>query len=317
MWLLQLDLANHSQWTRELNSFPDAFRLRREFALRVKEGLNRFGFDRLSWGGDGGVFVADGARAVTEALNAAVKVRGVFDNWRGKARQGERLALRVSLHRTRVTTADDPAYCFGTELNEFMKYERKLRDPDDVNSTVVTGRVLEDMTHEQQQHWRQLSASVGTLGRPFCLVPDPVAESRVTDALEWMEGAWFSGESNSWAYVGPRDAGRRRFVYCYGGDNKYVGEYENLEWDGRDVIGTFAWVAAPISGRVRLTPSARHDRMKGGWWYAEDLPSSGPPTYGSGGMIPSSWTKKKGKAYPKWALRALAGRAANLSSIPA
>lgn len=164
MWLLQLDLANHSRWTHELNSYPDAFRHRREFAHAVEAALAQHDFCRLAWAGDGGVFAADGRKSVTSAIEGATSVHETFQGWRNTARLSDCLGIHVSVHRALVTTADDPSYCFGMDLNEFVKRERDLRDQSADHTTTITSAVFRLLTHEQQTGWVLLSESVGTLG---------------------------------------------------------------------------------------------------------------------------------------------------------
>ena len=308
MWLLQLDLANHSQWTRELESFPDAFQHRRQFAIGIEQSVGPHGFSRLAWAGDGGVFAADARLPVTVALECARLIHTSFEGWQAKTRLANRLGLSVSLHRALVTTADDPAYCFGTHLNEFMKRERDLRDPSAACCTTITGATYRLLTYEQQTGWELLHESIGSLGRVYRLASND-------SPFDWLVGAWIAKPLDddedgviTAAYADIDDLGNPFVVYSYAGDDEHTGSYENIRWQNDDMVGTFGWIHSPINGHFRLTPSADRLTMSAGWWYAEDVTGDVAPPYSDWGGVHNMWIKVPDKPLPRWAEEAIHNR---------
>jgi hypothetical protein len=305
MWLVQLDLTGHSRWTAELNSFKDAYHHRREFATRITTQLVKYGFTRLSWGGDGGIYAASSNLPISRVIEAGESIHEIFRTWAKKTPGGKDLGVRVSAHRARVTTADDPAYCFGSELNDFMKYERSLADNRVPDSLVITRAAFVELTLAERERWVPIEAQVvGTLQAAYSRRHSNSPSKPVKKQWPaWLEGAWFNVESNTWAYGRVVD-GRPKFVYCYGGDTRHTASY-HLTWKAKSLRGTFHWVDSPISGFVYLTPNAKKDRISGGWWYAEDVPLGEEPTPALPRMIKSDWRRRQGKKFPAWAEKAL------------
>lgn len=323
MWLVQMDLANHSKWTVELRSMPEAHKYRKEFAESVTAQLHSHGFNRLGWMGDGGIFAADGQQSVSCVLRAIETTHHAFATWAMKVERSSILGLRVSAHRTRVTTAEDPAYCFGSGLNDFMKRERELHPTEAKSSTAITEAVFQDLEFEEQRRWVEFGHGVGTLGKVFGQYPYiAVLESNATieaqllvsssasvippsqEDFSWLSGAWENLESGSWAYADTSDPESLRWVYCYGGDDDHTGTYQ-MNLAGDEIRGVFSWVKVPISGYVLLKPNERRDRLEGGWWYAEDVPAGKRVSFGYPGMVNSVWVHHPEKPYPTWAREAL------------
>lgn len=317
MWLLQLDLAGHSRWTAGLNSFKDAYNHRREFANRITAKLINYNFTRLTWGGDGGVYVASSNLPISLVISAGEAIHESFRTWAKKVPNGKKLAVRVSAHRARVTTADDPAYCFGSELNDFMKYERSLADDRVADSFVITQTAFVELTIAERKHWVPIEAkSVGTLQAAYSRHHNVSLSNPVKRKWpSWLEGSWFNVESKSWAYGRVVD-GRPKFVYCYGGDTHHTASYD-LTWTGKSLRGTFHWVDSPISGFVYLTPDSKKENISGGWWYADDVPFGVEPTPTLPRMIKSGWRRQQGKKFPAWAEKALASAKSKGAAVSA
>jgi hypothetical protein len=164
MWLMQVDLQNHSVWASDL-TWPDVREARRDFKRRLNDNLKRFGFICSHWAGDGGLFVAPvskvGAhRAVPakDVLAAAYKTEKIFSDWEAKETDRSKLSLRVSLHKTSIAIDDDPGNWFSVELNCFMKYERDLAMAGAIS---MTEPVYKSLPGALKRPWFPTSVQVG------------------------------------------------------------------------------------------------------------------------------------------------------------
>lgn len=314
MWLLQMDLEGHSSWMRRFASWPGAYHWRRDFAERVEKCLVKLDFERLSWAGDGGVFVASGQGPAIKTVNAAFAVHSTFADWQTTAPRPDELSLRVSAHRARITTADDPGYCYGDGLNAFIRHERDLRDPGAVHSTVITSKVLLGLEPHQQAHWFELELGINNLGRLYGYEPDGHggATSVIDPPLDWLVGAWRAvpqqapgDAAPTWAYAALTDLGELRLVYCFRGDDRHMGSYADFRYEGEDLVGTSEWADGPFTGQFRLAPSADGSEMLGAWWFTTEIDSNGTPGFDAPTVPLATWTKQPDKAVPLWARRAL------------
>jgi len=136
---LQVDLAGHTPWVRKAQSLVSAFNKRKEFAELLKIRLeDNHRFERVFWAGDGGLF----ARAFSHAEDAEATCQAadtIFSTFTQTFTNGADLALRVSATCISQVLVDRNAgYWLSPDLNDFLKYERKIASH---NAFVVTDRL--------------------------------------------------------------------------------------------------------------------------------------------------------------------------------
>lgn len=165
MWLMQVDLAGHSDWVRKLSASPTARQARADFSERLAAAL-RPNFERVSWAGDGGLFAAPlqtnpgAARtSASDCVSAADTIRAVFREWRSLLKYGDMLGVRVSVHAADIFVLEDPTQWYSDELNRFMKYERLIGRRDAI---VLTHEVFTRLAEGQERwkRWRERDAEI-------------------------------------------------------------------------------------------------------------------------------------------------------------
>jgi len=166
----QIDLAGHSRWLLEsTETIPALADFLRDFAGSVKDKLEAIGFDRLSWGGDGGVFCRElKSDADAGAVFAAADV--VFECFSGVRNRNQDLKLRASATCTPyVIINSDPGNFCDNRLNAFIKYERDLA----LNDAFI-------ITDELRQRMDSRDERVRELQRRAQPIKLPIGDSFVT-----------------------------------------------------------------------------------------------------------------------------------------
>lgn len=141
--LFQFDLGSHSAWA-ESHQVQRVCIERTVFSMALRTRLEYCGFPCLHWLGDGGVF-ARMRNSVTDSeavVAAADEAFGCFEEFKSTAQGGEMLSCRVTATLVRVLLHPEPGQWFSPELNEFLKYERRvgLRD-----AFVITAPLYNDL----------------------------------------------------------------------------------------------------------------------------------------------------------------------------
>lgn len=196
--LLQVDLEGHSAWVAAASSKPAVSHARRDFAQTLHQSLATFGFQLLSWKGDGGVYQAqsEGRQCFDFSVEAALQAAADFDAWRHEKPDRSNLRLRISLHHAPdIYIHKDDGYWTSDHLNVFLKYERELG----VSGTVaVTQGVFRNLSGEKQGLFDPRAARRRTYGvRPgeaiitethYAPLPGEAALNRAskTGFFEWL-----------------------------------------------------------------------------------------------------------------------------------
>jgi hypothetical protein len=142
--LFQIDLEGHTIWAKEMESHNEVYLKRRMFAENLELSLAEIKFDRLHWLGDGGLFArefshAEDAEAVCDAADRAYKC---FADVLGS--RDSQLGLRATATwASGVYTGPVPGYWFSNTMNEFLKYERDIAEP---NAFVITEELRKRMS---------------------------------------------------------------------------------------------------------------------------------------------------------------------------
>lgn len=128
-FLLQIDMANHTKWFEEKQ--PEKNIIKKELAtLFTDELMSKHEFYRLFWAGDGGVFVrtSEATQNYDVVVQAADVIYYLFDKWKKKYNKFDTklLGIRVSAHISQIFADKDPGFWTSKELNNFIKYERKI-----------------------------------------------------------------------------------------------------------------------------------------------------------------------------------------------
>ncbi|HMC31933.1 MAG TPA: hypothetical protein VKL99_13950 [Candidatus Angelobacter sp.] len=142
--LFQIDLEGHTTWAKNMESHDEVYRKRRDFADRLETSLRDIKFDRLHWLGDGGLFArefssAEDAEAVCDAADRAYKC---FADVLGS--RDSQLGLRATATWVSgIYTGPVPGYWYSNTMNEFLKYERDIAEP---NAFVITEELRKRMS---------------------------------------------------------------------------------------------------------------------------------------------------------------------------
>lgn len=144
---LQIDLAGHSRWFCNAESWPEAFEARVQFAEKVTKKLEEYDFYLLFWQGDGGIFRHDVASESTKnydfAILAADVAFHIFLEWKNEKTDRQNLQLRVSIHHGwPVYTHKYPGYWISDDLNIFAKNEREIALP---GTIAITDKVYHNL----------------------------------------------------------------------------------------------------------------------------------------------------------------------------
>jgi hypothetical protein len=215
--LIQCDLANHSKWIRSCaaaGSIPAAFEARQRFAEAAGAAIKPWGFTRMFWRGDGGVFFAPQETAkADETVEAARAVRDAFLTWQANQEYAslgvKGLAVRISCHHCLVWGGADCEYWTSDDLNQFTKFERQIAQHDAI---AVTGELAQFLVKEKHAFGR-VSKTV--------LVEDPEGPGRywrvfydaeITPSRSTREaGDWFTQNCGA-RYDGSVVAESQRFT---------------------------------------------------------------------------------------------------------
>jgi hypothetical protein len=154
-WLLQVDLAGHSNWMQAAKSKPDAARARAELAERLSSSLQHHGFDTAFWAGDGGLFTCRKESVLADNLYKPIdEIFQCFQIWKTiettANQQRDQLNLRVTLHTDEVYVHANSGYWYSDELSTFLKFEREIAL---LGSAVITQNVYQQMSEEYQNDW--------------------------------------------------------------------------------------------------------------------------------------------------------------------
>jgi len=130
-FLLQVDLANHTKWFGDKK--PEKNNAKKELAMLFTDELkNQYGFHRLFWAGDGGVFVrtSEATQNFDVVVKAADIIYELFEKWKRKFKslKTKLLDIRVSAHNSPIFVDRDPGFWTSEELNNFIKYERNISE---------------------------------------------------------------------------------------------------------------------------------------------------------------------------------------------
>jgi hypothetical protein len=123
--------------------------------------------------------------------------------------------------------------------------------------------------------------------------------------LEDLEGSWINEETATHGYARMTKSGFK-VIYCYCGDSRVTGVYEDFRMVGTRIYGRFHWIDNPqINGFTMLRLQGK-DLLQGGWWYAdsvsEELHENFPQLDEKHPeMIPVKWTRNQQKKFPAWA----------------
>lgn len=154
LYLIQIDLANHSRWVDEINSNPDATAARAEFAERLIGNLKHNKFERVFWAGDGGVFCSPHINNTEDLISAIDEIFKTFEHWRSQSLNNRDirslLSIRVTVDLDNIYTHRDPGYWHSNRLNKFLKYEREIGRN---GTAAITEEVFRQLKTEQQQRW--------------------------------------------------------------------------------------------------------------------------------------------------------------------
>lgn len=188
LWLLHVDIAGHSTWALEASSLSEVMRARAKLATKFTNALIPYGFERAFWAGDGGLFYADRTRTESSVIAPTVdQVFEEFELWRDKSQGRKSLAIRVCLHCTEVYCGKEPGLWLSPELNDFLKHERALSEPD---TAVVTDAVYKHLSLEQQIRWHDLGqVTWNGSARPWRRYYDVQRPPQTADLPfgEWLE----------------------------------------------------------------------------------------------------------------------------------
>ena len=145
--LLQVDLANHSDWFLKCNDQPLAVLLKQELAEKLRSVAKKFKFDELYWAGDGGVYVKERGKVYNynKVVIAADAILDKFADWRkNHSPICDKLELRVSAHcDDSIYIHPHSGYWTGQGLNIFIKEERKIARPKVI---AVTNKIRDALT---------------------------------------------------------------------------------------------------------------------------------------------------------------------------
>ncbi len=125
---LQVDVGGHLKQVREAPTDMGPFESFRIFGMELTRILRRFGFHRLHWLGDGGLFAKQLPHGTAESLcGAADAAFGLFrKTW---PRSRTRMTFRMSgTFIADVLISPDPGEWFSVDLNVFLKYERNIAE---------------------------------------------------------------------------------------------------------------------------------------------------------------------------------------------
>lgn len=128
-FLIQIDLANHTKWFNSKQ--PDKNQAKKELAIDFTDKLkNEYGFHRLFWAGDGGIFVRtpEATKNYDVMVDVTDTIYDLFKKWQRKYSNLETklLGIRVSAHVAPIFADEDPGFWFSEDLNNFIKYERRI-----------------------------------------------------------------------------------------------------------------------------------------------------------------------------------------------
>lgn len=157
--LLQVDLTNHTFWLKENES--QKHYAKKELAKCLIEKLKDYEFDRFSWNGDGGVFVskAEGRKNYDVVVEAADTVYDLFETWKTdyKELDTQHLDLRVSADVASIFTDEDPSFWTSTNLNKFIKYERKIAE----KGFAISQQIKDNLTTQRRNRFEGYLRWVG------------------------------------------------------------------------------------------------------------------------------------------------------------
>lgn len=148
-FLLQIDLANHTKWFREKQVEKNT--AKKNLAMLFEDELcNKYGFYRLFWAGDGGIFVksSEASKNFDVVIDAADTIYQLFKKWKtqNKKLDTKTLNIRVSAHNCQIFADEDPGFWTSEELNNFIKYERDISQ----NGFSITEKIRDKLTSSKQ-----------------------------------------------------------------------------------------------------------------------------------------------------------------------
>ena len=151
--LLQMDLAQHSKWVRDLDSWRESKAAKNALLDQMTAALRTEGFERMFWAGDGGVFYASvDSLAENQCVKAAKAALDTFHAWKTDIPKSGSLGLRISMHKCRVQTTMDSGNWHASELNDFIKYERFIGAKDSIG---ITEEVYNLLQGDEKQNWKR------------------------------------------------------------------------------------------------------------------------------------------------------------------
>lgn len=157
--LLQVDLTNHTIWLKEKEG--EKHSAKKELAKRLIGKLKDYGFDKNSWKGDGGFFAseAEARKDYDIVVQAADTVYDLFEKWKTdyKELDPQQLDLRVSADVASIFTDEDPSFWTSTNLNTFIKLERKISE----KGFAITQQIKDKLTAQKRNRFEGYMRQIG------------------------------------------------------------------------------------------------------------------------------------------------------------
>jgi hypothetical protein len=156
-----MDLHKHSQFAEEMG--PElVMEAKMAFADNLRDRLRSLKLAKLCWAGDGGVYWIEWIRigdsdAVVRGGELVFEVlRDVNSLYARRFPDDRELAIRVSGHYGWILTVPDPGLWHSSDLNWFMKGERRLSEPGRFSITAELRNTLSQEQREKfPEHLRQ------------------------------------------------------------------------------------------------------------------------------------------------------------------
>lgn len=117
-----------------------------------------------------------------------------------------------------------------------------------------------------------------------------------------FEGIWVEQSSGSHAYSRMTGDGLK-VVYCYAGNDRATGAYEDFEGGAGRIFARFRWFEDPGVRGMAMFTVIDDDTLKGGWWL-DHSPQKGRisvPAEMTESMVPMVWQRLPHRPWPSWA----------------
>lgn len=151
---------------------------------------------------------------------------------------------------------------------------------------------------------RELRTMVSTLVDAVGVRPSMGGRVQVEGGLASIVGVWRETETGSVLYCRAVN-GEICTVYCYGRNDRAIGEYFGWRLVGGEFFGRFRWLNNEFDGYVWLR-NVSHDRLEGGWWYSSSVVVQPGVEFDperlkhARGMQRSTWSRAENAVQPQW-----------------